>query len=108
MSAGIIYPEYNGTIESVSSIKALLLGIRKGPWVILAGETDWIKLDKLGIVFKNTRLGTSLEGRRQGSPEDCDMELFRICRNGGCKFPSSNSRNSDCLCVVRRSGQLRM
>ena len=55
----------------------------------------WIEIEQVGEVFKNARLGTVFEGRRRVSPEDSDMELFHICRNETCKFPASNSRNSD-------------
>ena len=97
MSSGIVYPEYNDTCESVSAIKALLLGTQKDPWAILADESDWVKFGKAGAASKNSKHGTAFEGLRVGGPVDSDMDLFHICRCATCKFSAAHSRNSEYL-----------
>ena len=54
----------------MGKIKELLLDVEKGPCVVLAGETDWFKLDNIGTVFRNTRFDTAIGGRMYGVSDD--------------------------------------
>lgn len=62
MATGIVYPEYTDSVESAGKTKDLLLDVTKDSWAICVGETDRIKLEKVGAIFKNTRLGAAFEG----------------------------------------------
>lgn len=68
----------------------------------MVGGHEWVKLEKIGIIFKNARLGTVSDGRRYGKFEDSDFELLRICITSGCKFSASESRNSALLSADRQ------
>ena len=97
MSAGIVYHEYNDSVESAGKITELLLGATKDHWAILAGETSRFKLDNFGTIFENSRSRTAFEGRRYVESEGAEFEMSRICRTPECKFAASDSRNSDYL-----------
>ena len=88
-------PECTDSADSVSTVEELLLEVHNDPYVILVGEAGWVKLGKIGIVFKNARLRTAFEGRRYGSADDVDVDRFHIFRTDGCKFLASKGRNSD-------------
>ena len=76
----------------MTGIGELLLDVAKDPWVILVGEAGWVKLDRVGAIFRNTRPGTPFEARRHGSAEDSEYEIFHICRPNDCGFAAA-SRN---------------
>ena len=92
MSAGVIYPDYNDSVESVGNIRELLLDETEDPWVMLVGEQEWVKLEKVGSIFRNTRPGTPFEARRYGAPLGAELEIFHICRTKDCGFLAPNSK----------------
>ena len=102
MSADVIYPEYNDSAESVGRIRELLLGDTKDPCVILAGETDWVKLEKIGSIFRNTRPGTPFEARRYSAPADSEFVIFHVWRSDDCTFLTSNSKVPEYLWADNR------
>ena len=97
MSTGITYVECEGSAERLSKIRELLHDATKDHWVILVGDSECVKLDQVGTIYKNTRGGTAFEGRRNGVSEDTEFEVSHICRTPECKFSAAQSRNSDYL-----------
>ena len=102
MSADVIRPEYVDTSESVSRIRELLLGESLGPWVTIVGEIEWVKLIKIGSIFRNTRPGTPFEARRSGALDTSGYEIFHICRSADCRFAASNSKVTEYLGSVKK------
>ena len=76
MASNVEYPGNTGTAESAGRIKELLLDTNRDPWVQIEDPPVWVKLIKVGVVFKHTRSGTVFERRRLGSSEDGELELF--------------------------------
>ena len=59
MDSGIIYPEYIDSDESVAKIRELLLDVNLGPRAQVGDEVEWVKLVKVGTLYRNTGLRTA-------------------------------------------------
>ena len=55
MGDGIVNPEPAGAAGSVGKIRELLLDVNKSPLVQIVGGNDWIKLIKVGVMYRNCK-----------------------------------------------------
>ena len=56
LDSGIIYPRRNDTVESVKSVRGLLLGKTTDRGVKVGDPPIWGNLSNAGVLFRNTRL----------------------------------------------------
>ena len=93
MEEGVTYPEPVGSVESVSQMRDLLLDTSKIPWIQLVGQSDWIKLIKVGVMYRNCTSGMAFEAIRDGLGLDSEFELFHMCRIADCRFTGTKNAN---------------
>ena len=55
----------------------------------------WVKLVRVGVLYRNTRMGAAFEGIREGRDLAGEMEFFHICRKAPCRI--AGGRNADYL-----------
>ena len=56
METDIGYPEYVDSARSVSSLRELLMGPKRDPWVQVGNPAGRVNLVNAGTIYKNTRL----------------------------------------------------
>ena len=67
--SGIVYPDYNDTVESVDGIRELLLDQTRDPCVTIGDPSIRVELSRAGVLYRNTRLGDAFVGPRRVWPK---------------------------------------
>ena len=106
MNSGILYPDYNDTVGSVSSIRELFLGQTRTPRVKFGDPSTWVEIGKVVVRYMVTLLGSAFVGILYGGDLAGENALLHICLLEACLFVGG--RISDYLISEQKPGAAHM